>query len=175
MHKQKCWMCKPENYPFLPTTEVSRLIDENESCYAIVPAEYLFRHHIMIVHKEHRDNFIDSTSSEVAEMGKMMSKWCRIFKLMKYDTVYTGCFSDSGHVHFHLYPFRFKDEKIYKGNALQWLASKEHLARENKFENLIKDKQSLKKYEATDKEIAKRIEMIKEVVEELLKYKNQLS
>jgi len=126
-----------------------------------------------------RDNFIYFNSSDVAQMGNMMSKWCRVFKLMKYDTVYTGCFSDSGHAHFHLYPFHFKTEKIDKGCALQWLASKEHLAGENMFKNLQKDKEALKKdeekYKETVKKIDERIEMIKEIVKELLKYKMRVS
>ena len=158
-----CWLCDPKEYPFLPDTEVLRLIDDDENCYAIFPTDYLLRHHIMIVHKEHRDNFIYCTSSEIAQMGKMMSKWCRIFQLMKYDTVYTGCFSDSGHVHFNLYPFHFDNEKIYKGSAIQWLAAKEHLAGENRYDTLQGE---LKE---------KRIKEIEGIVKELLGYKNHIS
>ncbi len=160
-----CWMRDPEDYPFLPKTKekVLRLIDDDKNCYAIVPQDYLFRHHIMIVHKVHRDNFIDCNSSEIAQMGKMMNKWCKIFKKMKYDTVYTGCFSDSGQVHFNLYPFNFEDEKIYRGNAIQWLAEKERLAGKHRYDTL----------EGELKE--KRIKEIEVIVKELLENKNHIS
>jgi len=44
---------------------------------------------------------------------------------MGYDRVYAGCYSDCGHVHFHLIPFNHEVHKGFSGHAMQWLAELE--------------------------------------------------
>jgi diadenosine tetraphosphate (Ap4A) HIT family hydrolase len=167
---KNCWMCAPKEYRYLKCSKekcnkhkVDRLIDENEHCYVVVPSDPLFRHHIMIVlkkrNKEHKKNLIECTKIEITQMGEMIAKWCGIFKRMKYDTVYSGCFSDSGHVHTHLYPFNFEIDKIYKGNAISWLSCKERTISEVKFEKLSHDDQ------------VKRIELIRKIVKTLVEHR----
>jgi diadenosine tetraphosphate (Ap4A) HIT family hydrolase len=161
-------MCDPEEYCFLAwgNRRVCRLVDENDKCYVIVPRESHLEHHLLVVLKpaagQHKGGLIECTFSDISNLGKAISKWAGVLKTMGYDTVYAGCFSDEGHVHFHLFPFRFHIDKEKRGKALQWLAKKEQQSEAHCFSKL------------TEKQKESRMDKIEAMVAELLKAKESL-
>lgn len=122
-----CWMCDPHQYRYYGygSWSTERVVDEVPWCYAVIPANQLVKHHILVVLKEHRDGLMKCTWSDLRDMNGMIARWCSIFKHMHYDTCYMGCYGDNGHMHYHLYPFHFDQDKGFKGKAIQWLAGKE--------------------------------------------------
>jgi len=157
-----CWMCDPQQYGYvtLGRTRVSRIVDENGTCYVVVPQSSHMRHHLLVVLKSangrHKRGIIECTSADITSMGNRIAAWCEVLRHMGYDTVYTGCYSDSGHVHFHLIPFHFKAEKGFEGRALQWLAEREKTSDEKLFSNLNQEQKE------------SRVKEIEQLVAELL-------
>jgi diadenosine tetraphosphate (Ap4A) HIT family hydrolase len=138
-------MCDPEQCRYIAsgTRKVSRVLDEDEYTYVIVPRESHVRHHLLVVLKPitgvHKCGFIDLSSSDITVLGKPIAKWCGALKAMGYDTVYSGCYSDEGHVHFHLIPLRHNEDKGEKGKALQWLACKERQSDARPFSSITEE------------------------------------
>ncbi len=139
MDVMNCWMCDPTQYRWLQYADlrVSRLLSENKYTYVIVPRESHVKHHLLVALKEkngrHKRGLIECSAEELAYLGSTISHWCAILKKMKYDTVYTGCYSDEGHTHFHLIPLNHAKDKGVSGSAMQWLAEKEKLSDRNQF------------------------------------------
>jgi diadenosine tetraphosphate (Ap4A) HIT family hydrolase len=139
MDIMNCWMCDPSQYAWLEYADlcVSRLLFENEHTYVIVPRESHVKHHLLVALKEkngqHKRGLIECSDEELAYLGSTISYWCTILKKMKYDTVYTGCYSDGGHMHFHLIPLIHARDKVLSGSAMQWLAEKEKRSDLNQF------------------------------------------
>ena len=79
-----------------------------------------------------------------------------------YDTIYSGCFSDEHHVHYHLFPLDFKNDKGYKGWAINWLSVKECESECRSFEKL------------NPKEKLKRLNEIEEIVRKFKIPSNEL-
>lgn len=123
-----CWMCERKQYQYLELqteSAVERLVDEDNNCYVIVPWNSVVKHHVLVVLKKHKKGLIECEPWDLTLLGIMIAKWCRIFKSMGYDTVYSGCYSDNGHIHYHLYPIVFARDKKENGGAIQWLAQRE--------------------------------------------------
>ncbi len=139
MDIMNCWMCDPFQYAWLEYADlrVSRLLFENEHTYVIVPRESHVKHHLLVALKEkngqHKWGLIECSAEELAYLGSTISYWCAILKKMKYDTVYTGCYSDEGHMYFHLIPLIHAKDKGLSGSAMQWLAEKEKRSDLNQF------------------------------------------
>lgn len=129
-----CWMCDREKYVWLEHqgSRVCRLVDEDEHAYVIVPRESHVKHHLLVVLKAneepHKQGLIECTADDLRRLATTISRWCDVLKRYPYDTVYTACYSDEGHVHFHLIPLNHARDKGYSGKAMQWLAEKERLS-----------------------------------------------
>jgi len=132
-------MCDPSQYAWLEYADlrVSRLLFENQHTYVVVPRESHVKHHLLVALKEkngqHKRGLIECSDAELAYLGSTISYWCTILNKMNYDTVYTGCYSDEGHVHFHLVPLIHAKDKGLSGSAMQWLAEKEKRSDFNQF------------------------------------------
>jgi diadenosine tetraphosphate (Ap4A) HIT family hydrolase len=132
-------MCDPSQYAWLEYADsrISRLLFENEHTYVIVPRESHVKHHLLVVLKnkkvQHVRGLIECSNEELAYLSSTIAYWCAILKKMNYDTVYTGCYSDEGHVHFHLIPLIHAKDKGSSGSAMQWLAEKEKQSDLNQF------------------------------------------
>jgi diadenosine tetraphosphate (Ap4A) HIT family hydrolase len=126
-----CWMCNPEEYKWASHADepVNRLLDEDEYTFVVVPLHSHVRHHLLVVLKRtgdsHKCGLIDCNANDLQALAIMTAKWCSILKTMHYDTIYSGCYSDEGHMHYHLIPFSFEKDKGFKSHALQWLGCKE--------------------------------------------------
>lgn len=156
-----CWMCNPEEYEWASHGDerVKRLLDEDDYVFVVVPLHSHVRHHLLVVLKRsddgHKCGLIECNSWDLQVLAKMTAKWCSILKTMKYDTIYSGCYSDEGHVHYHLIPFRFEKDKGFPGSAMQWLGCKE----------MVSDTRAWHKLD--DKGKAARITEIRGIVDEL--------
>jgi diadenosine tetraphosphate (Ap4A) HIT family hydrolase len=161
-------MCDPKEYRILTwgNRKVCRVVGEDDNCYVIVPRESHLEHHLLVVLKpaagQHKRGLIECTYSDISNLGKAISNWSGVLKTMGYDTVYAGCFSDEGHIHFHLFPFRFQMDKGKRGKALQWLAKKEQKFETHCFSRL------------TEKQKESRMDKIEAIVAELNKAKQSL-
>ncbi len=139
MNTMKCWLCDPAQYAWLEYGDlrVPRLLFEDEHTFVIIPRESHVKHHLLVALKEkrgqHRRGLIDCSAEELAYLGSTISYWCVVLKRMKYDTMYAGCYSDEGHMHFHLIPLSHTKDKGSAGSAMQWLAEKEKLSDLNQF------------------------------------------
>jgi diadenosine tetraphosphate (Ap4A) HIT family hydrolase len=124
-------MCNPEENKWLSqgNERVNRLLDEDKYAFVVVPRHSHVRHHLLVVLKRsgdrHKNGLIECCPQDLKVLAEMTAKWCSILKIMKYDTIYSGCYSDEGHVHYHLIPFIFKNDKGFEGSAMQWLGCKE--------------------------------------------------
>ena len=162
-----CWMCDPEQYENLSPNcdrKIERLVDQDNRTYVIVPQESHVRHHLLIVLKaqkgKHKRGLMECKNSDLLHLSKTLFKWCSILKeQFRYDTVYAGCYSDEGHVHFHLIPFRYKHDKGYSGFAMAWLAEKEGKSAASPFGKMSQHGKF------------KRLLEIRKIVKELLKAK----
>ena len=136
--KTKCWMCDREQYMYTEVLgfRVNKVIYENSDVYVMVPHDPHVRHHVMVVLKKHRDGLINCREEDLRAMLAAIVKCNPAFKRLGYDTVYTGVFSDNGHMHFHLFPLRWFEDKRWMGEALQWLAHRERESDENAFISL---------------------------------------
>jgi diadenosine tetraphosphate (Ap4A) HIT family hydrolase len=115
---------------------------EDDYTYVLVPRESHIKHHLIIVLKkkeeQHRAGLMECNSDDLTRIGKTIDRFCLKLKELPYgyDTVYSGCFSDEGHVHFHLFPLNIDRDKGYKGCAISWLAEKECRSECNSFEKM---------------------------------------
>jgi diadenosine tetraphosphate (Ap4A) HIT family hydrolase len=140
---------------------VFRLVSEDQYTYVIVPRESHVEHHLLVVLKtqdeRHKRGLIECTKDDLAHLGATISYWCAILRQppFGYDTVYAGCYSDEGHVHFHLIPLKHDRDKGYRGAAMTWLALKECKSDANPFCKM------------SDQEKRERLDEIKEIVSNL--------
>ncbi len=108
--------------------------------------------------KQHRVGLIECNSDDLTHIGKTIYRFCSKLKELPYgyDTIYSGCFSDAGHVHYHLFPLNIDRDKGYKGCALSWLSEKECRSESNSFEKM------------TPKAKLERLSEIESIVRELI-------
>ena len=122
--------------------KVNRQLFEDDYTYVLVPRESHVRHHLIVVlkknAKQHRAGLMECNSDDLAHIGKTIYRFCSKVKKLpyRYDTVYSGCFSDAGHVHYHLFPLNIDRDKGYKGCAISWLSEKEYRSECNSFEKM---------------------------------------
>jgi diadenosine tetraphosphate (Ap4A) HIT family hydrolase len=139
-----CSWCKIEEIRFVvyENKRVDRLLAEDEYTYVIVPQESHVMHHLIVVLKgkegSHKAGLIDCDSTDLINIGKTTVACCEKLKRLPYgyDTIYSGCFSDAGHVHFHLFPLNIDRDKGERGRAINWLSKKEFYSEQNSFEGL---------------------------------------
>ena len=137
-----CWLCNPNEYNWVEhkSNRVHRLVDEDDFTFVVVPRHSHVRHHLLVVLKRnedgHKSGLIDCAEGDLKAMATPMAKWCSILKSMGYDTVYSGCYSDEKHVHYHLIPFKFVDAKGFKGSAMQWLGCRELFSDQRSWDRL---------------------------------------
>ena len=135
-------MCDRKQYAWLEhkDTRVRRLVDEDKHSYVIVPRESHVKHHLLVVLKSkkgvHKSGLIHCTANELELLSPMISRWCKKLRRCGYDTIYAGCYSDDGHVHFHLIPLQLERDKGYRGEAMQWLGEKERRSDSRPFDRL---------------------------------------
>jgi hypothetical protein len=114
---------------------------ENKYTYVIVPRESHVKHHLLVVLKAengaHKRGLIECTADGLTHLGTTISRWCAVLKRCPYDTIYTGCYSDAGHVYFHLILLNHATDKGFLGGAMQWLAEKERLSAEKPFSSMV--------------------------------------
>lgn len=138
----KCWLCNRREYAWVRFRKrsVCRLVYEDDYTYVIVPRESHVKHHLLVVLKakngSHKRGLIDCSADDLTSLAVTISSWCDVLKGCHYDTVYTGCYSDEGHVHFHLVPLNHASDKGYSGKAMQWLAQKEKESDKRTFKSL---------------------------------------
>jgi diadenosine tetraphosphate (Ap4A) HIT family hydrolase len=143
--------------------KVDRQLFEDDYTYVLVPKESHVKHHLIVVLKKrseehHRAGLMDCKPDDLAHIGNTIYKCCSKLKKLpyRYDTVYSGCFSDAGHVHYHLFPLNIDRDKGYKGSAISWLSEKECRSECNSFEKM------------THKAKLKRLSDIESIVRELI-------
>jgi len=162
-----CWLCDPDKYEWVEYKgdRVRRLVDEDDLTFVVVPRHSHVRHHLLVVLKRtedgHKRGLIDCANADLKAMAEPIAKWCSILKRMGYDTVYSGCYSDEQHVHYHLIPFKFVDAKGFKGSAMHWLGCKEMFSDQRSWNTL------------DDKGKAERLREIDAVVQELISARDQ--
>jgi diadenosine tetraphosphate (Ap4A) HIT family hydrolase len=158
-----CWLCKEKDYRFIKYDKllVDRLVYEDKYTYAIVPKDSHVKHHLLVVLKSkngvHKKGLIECNAADLRKIGKTMAILCSKLKKLNsnYDTIYTGCFSDEGHVHYHLFPLNHKNDKGYSGCAITWLSEKEAKSTCKSFKNMSRKekKERLKEIDLLAKEI----------------------
>ena len=137
-----CWLCDPDKYEWVEHNgdRVQRLVDEDNLTFVVVPQHSHVRHHLLVVLKRsmngHKRGLIDCNADDLKAMAEPIHKWCLVFRRMGYDTVYSGCYSDAGHVHYHLIPFKFVDAKGFRGSAMQWLGCREMFSDQRSWDRL---------------------------------------
>ena len=138
-----CWLCDQNQYTWLEHQDkrVCRLVYEDKYTYVIVPRESHVKHHLLVVLKAengaHKRGLIECTADDLTYLGTTISQWCAMLKRCHYDTVYAGCYSDAGHVHFHLIPLNHATDKGFLGSAMQWLSEKERLSAKRPFASMV--------------------------------------
>jgi diadenosine tetraphosphate (Ap4A) HIT family hydrolase len=142
---------------------VDRQLFEDDYTYVLVPRESHVKHHLIVVLKKknkgkHRKGLMQCESDDLTHIGKTIYKFCSKLKELpyRYNTVYSGCFSDEGHVHYHLFPLNIKRDKGYKGCAISWLSEKECRSECNSFKKM------------THKAKLERLSEIESIVQELI-------
>jgi diadenosine tetraphosphate (Ap4A) HIT family hydrolase len=131
-----CWLCNDYKEVGPATRRVNRFVFEDPNSYVIVPRESHVPHHLLVVLRKHKEGLIDCSADDLAHIGKTLASACEAFKSMGYGRVYGGCFSDEGHVHYHLIPFNMGIDKGYSGLAMHWLAEKERLSDSHPFDGM---------------------------------------
>ena len=139
-----CPWCNQEEMKYIRYKDktVNRQLFEDDYTYVLVPRESHVKHHLIVVLKKkeekHRAGLIECTSDDLTHIGKTIYRFCSKLKELPYgyDAVYSGCFSDAGHVHYHLFPLNIDRDKGYKGCAIGWLSEKECRSECNSFEKM---------------------------------------
>jgi diadenosine tetraphosphate (Ap4A) HIT family hydrolase len=150
-----CWLCNDYKKVGPPTRRVNRLVFEDPNAYVIVPLESHVPHHLIVALRNHKQGFIDCTADDHAHIGKTLAIACQALKSIGYSHVYGGCYSDEGHVHYHLIPFNMGIDKSYPGRAMHWLAEMERITDSHPFDGM------------SDPEKARRLDQIEIAVAEV--------
>jgi len=150
-----CWSCNDYKEVGPASRRVNRLVFEDPNAYVIVPLESHVPHHLIVALRNHKRGLIDCTADDHAHIGKVLAIACEALKSMGYSHVYGGCYSDEGHVHYHLIPFNMGIDKVYPGRAMHWLAEKERVTDSHPFDGM------------SDPEKARRIDQIEIAVAEV--------
>jgi diadenosine tetraphosphate (Ap4A) HIT family hydrolase len=138
----KCWLCDRSQYEYLEYEDVrvSRLLFECEYTFVVIPQESHVKHHLIVALKAqnglHRRGLIDCTAEDLYHLGNTIAKCSAAIRRIGYDTIYAGCYSDEGHVHYHLLPLCHARDKGYKGYAMKWMAEKEATVENRRFSNM---------------------------------------
>ena len=159
-----CPWCNQEEMKYITYNgkTVDRQLFEDDYTYVLVPRESHVKHHLIVVLKkneeQHRAGLMECNSDDLTHIGKTIYKFCSKLKELPYgyDTVYSGCFSDEGHLHYHLFPLNIESDKGYKGCAISWLSEKECRSECNSFEKM------------THKAKLERLSEIESIVRELI-------
>jgi diadenosine tetraphosphate (Ap4A) HIT family hydrolase len=128
-----CWLCS--EYKEVGKT-VNRVVFEDSNTYVVVPKDSHVLHHLIVALRQHKEGLIDCSEDDLANIGKTIVKACKALKSMGYNRVYAGCYSDEGHVHYHLIPLIMGIDKFYPGRAMHWLAEKERVADSHPFDGM---------------------------------------
>jgi len=131
-----CWLCNYYKEVGPATRTVNRLVFEDPNSYVIVPLESHVPHHLIVALRNHKEGLIDCSADDLAHIGKTLASACGALKSMGYSRVYGGCYSDEGHVHYHLIPFIMGIDKTYCGRAMHWLAEKERVSDSHPFHGM---------------------------------------
>ena len=108
-----CWLCNPDEYKWVGHGGkcVRRLLDEDNETFVTVPKHSHVPHHLLVVLKScgdsHKEGLIQCGCRDMVALAMMMAKWCSVLRTIGYDTIYSGCYSDEGHVHCHSSPSAF--------------------------------------------------------------------
>jgi diadenosine tetraphosphate (Ap4A) HIT family hydrolase len=150
-----CWLC--DNYEEVGTTvrKVKRLVFQDPNTFVVVPKDSHVTHHLIVALRSHKEGLIDCSPEDNAHIGRTIAIACQTLKSMGYSHVYGGCYSDEGHIHYHLIPFNMGTDKQYKGSAMHWLAEKERVTDSHPFDCM------------TDLQQQQRLEQIEIVVAEI--------
>ena len=133
-----CWLCNDYVEVGPAKRKVNRLVFEDANSYAIIPLESHVQHHLIVALKKHKESLIDCSAEDLAHIGKTLASACKAFKCMGYSRVYSGCYSDEGHVHYHLIPFIMGIDKGYSGRGMHWLAEKERVSDSHPFDGMTR-------------------------------------
>jgi diadenosine tetraphosphate (Ap4A) HIT family hydrolase len=136
-----CWLCNCYKEVSTGTRTVNRLVFEDLYSYVIVPRESHVQHHLIVALRKHKEGLIDCSARDLTHIGKTLASACKVLKGMGYDRVYGGCYSDEGHVHYHLIPFIMWIDKAYSGLAMHWLAEKERVSDSHPFDGMTNQEQ----------------------------------
>ena len=150
-----CWLCDDYEEVKTATKKVNRLVYQDPITYVIVPKDSHVPHHLIVVLRVHKKGLIDCSAEDHVHIGKTVAIACQTLKSMGYRQVYGGCYSDEGHVHYHLIPFNMGIDKSYQGYAMHWLAEKERMTASHHFNGM------------TDPEKQERLKQIEIAVEEV--------
>ena len=144
-----CWLCDASKYKTLGHNGhvVDRMLEEDDNTYVVVPRHSHVRYHLLVVLKkkpneQHKQGLIMCSVEDQIAMAKTCARWCEVLKGMEYDTVYSGCYSDEGHAHYHLIPFMFGEAKGFSGSAMQWLGYREMFSDKHAWQHLSGDRRS---------------------------------
>ncbi|MFZ2446559.1 MAG: hypothetical protein WAW37_09380 [Syntrophobacteraceae bacterium] len=120
-----CWLCNDYRELKTQAWKVNRLVCEYPNSYVIVPQDSHVKHHLIVALREHRRGLIDCSADDLTHILESLLSACKALKNMSYKHIYAGCYSDEGHVHFHLIPFNIDIDKSYDRLVPHWLAEKE--------------------------------------------------
>ncbi len=136
-----CWLCNDYKEVGPATKTINRLVFEDPNSYVIIPLESHVPHHLIVVLRKHKEGLIDCSAEDLAHIGKTTAAACKALRAMGYSRVYGGCYSDEGHVHYHLIPFIMGIDKGYSGRAMHWLAEKERVSDSHPFHGMTAPEQ----------------------------------
>lgn len=156
-----CWLCDRSKYEYIEHNgmRVSRLLFEDDNTFVVIPRESHVKHHLIVGLKAkngiHKSGLIECNSDDLNHLGATIAKCNAAIQRVGYDTIYLGCYSDEGHIHYHLLPLVHSRDKGYKGSAMKWMAEKEDEVKKRMFDDM------------NDNEKHMRLEEIKSLVDEL--------
>jgi diadenosine tetraphosphate (Ap4A) HIT family hydrolase len=152
-----CWLCDRSQYEYLEYEggRVSRLLFECEHTFVVIPQESHVKHHLIVALKAHKRGLIDCSAEDLSHLGNTIAKCSAAIRAIGYDTIYAGCYSDEGHVHYHLLPLCHSRDKGHKGYAMKWMAEKEATVENRRFSKMNENEKRM------------RLQEVKSLVEEL--------
>jgi hypothetical protein len=145
-----CWLCDRSQYEYIEHNgmRVSRLLFECENTFVVIPRESHVKHHLIVGLKAkngvHKSGLIECNSDDLNYLGTTIAKCNATILRLGYDTIYLGCYSDEGHVHYHLLPLLHSRDKGYKGSTMKWMAEKEAEVKERMFNNMNDDEKRIR-------------------------------
>jgi diadenosine tetraphosphate (Ap4A) HIT family hydrolase len=131
-----CWLCDNYEEVGTATRKVNRLVFKDPNTYVVVPKDSHVPHHLIVALRNHKEGLIDCSVDDHVHIGKTLAIACQALKCMGYSDIYGGCYSDEGHVHYHLIPFNMGIDKRYRGHAMHWLAEKERITDSHPFDRM---------------------------------------